>query len=56
MPYNFICVQTGGLLSQLKSLDDIFNTSTIIKLVLIAIVALIPGILFRKRNKTQKIA
>ncbi len=55
MPYNFICVQTGCLLSQLKSLDDIFNTSTIIKLILIAIVALLPGILFSKRNKTEKI-
>ncbi|CAG2163033.1 unnamed protein product [Oppiella nova] len=51
MPYNFICVQTGCLISQLKSLDEVLDTTTVLKLIAIAMVALLPGFLFRKKVK-----
>ncbi|XP_016138073.1 transmembrane protein 41A-A-like, partial [Sinocyclocheilus grahami] len=47
MPYNFICVQTGSMLSQISSLDDLFSWSVVLKLLLIACVALLPGALIR---------
>ncbi|XP_043104649.1 transmembrane protein 41A-A isoform X2 [Puntigrus tetrazona] len=48
MPYNFICVQTGSMLSHISSLDDLFSWSVVLKLLLIACVALLPGALIRK--------
>ncbi|XP_054166489.1 transmembrane protein 41A-like [Oppia nitens] len=54
MPYNFVCVQTGSILSQLQSLDDVLDTSTVLKLIAIAMIALLPGFLFkRKKDKIQ---
>uniref|UniRef100_A0A9J8AX38 Transmembrane protein 41aa n=1 Tax=Cyprinus carpio carpio TaxID=630221 RepID=A0A9J8AX38_CYPCA len=48
MPYNFICVQTGSMLSQISTLDDLFSWSVVLKLLLIACVALLPGALIRR--------
>lgn len=48
MPYNFICVQTGSMLSEITSLDGIFTKETTLKLFGIAIVALLPGVLINK--------
>ncbi|XP_016142745.1 transmembrane protein 41A-A [Sinocyclocheilus grahami] len=48
MPYNFICVQTGSMLSHISSLDDLFSWSVVLKLLFIACVALLPGALIRK--------
>jgi len=45
MPYNYICVQTGALLSTLKSINDILTWTTGLQLSGIAIVALLPGII-----------
>lgn len=42
MPYNFICVQTGSLLSELQSLDDLFNVRTFASLLAIAAVFAAP--------------
>ena len=42
MPYNFICVQTGSLLSELQSLDDLFNLRTFASLLAIAAVFAAP--------------
>ncbi|XP_053207511.1 transmembrane protein 41A-like [Panonychus citri] len=53
MPYNFICVQTGCLLSTLKSMDDVFTPSTILTLMGIAFVALIPGLISRRLIKSE---
>ncbi|XP_069471846.1 transmembrane protein 41A isoform X1 [Ambystoma mexicanum] len=50
LPYNFICVQTGSILSKIKSLDDIFSWGTLLKLLAIAVVALIPGTIIKKFN------
>ncbi|KAM7444112.1 Transmembrane protein 41A [Porites harrisoni] len=54
MPYNFICCQTGCILSQLSSLDELFTFSVIIKLCGIALMALLPGLIVRKFHKNTK--
>ncbi|XP_046351908.2 transmembrane protein 41A-like isoform X1 [Haliotis rufescens] len=54
MPYIFICVQTGCVLSQIRSLDEIFTLWTMAKLCGIAIVALLPGFLIKKHCAKQK--
>ncbi|XP_053513842.1 transmembrane protein 41A isoform X1 [Artibeus jamaicensis] len=48
IPYNFICVQTGSILSTLSSLDALFSWETVFKLLAIALVALVPGTLIKK--------
>ncbi|KAL4217226.1 Transmembrane protein 41A [Mactra antiquata] len=48
MPYNFICVQTGSVLTEISSLDDVFTRETTFKLIGIALVALLPGLLINK--------
>ena len=55
MPYNFICVQTGCILSEISSVNDILTFATSVKLGLIAVVALVPGILMKRaQNARQK--
>lgn len=51
IPYNFICVRTGSILSQISSLDDIFSWGTLLQLLIIACAALVPGILIRHYSK-----
>eukprot|EP00914_Ancora_sagittata_P030671 GHVO01061613.1.p1 GENE.GHVO01061613.1~~GHVO01061613.1.p1 ORF type:complete len:248 (+),score=12.60 GHVO01061613.1:117-860(+) len=53
MPYNFICVQTGCLLSQVSSLSDVLTWSTSVKLGCIACAALVPGLLVRRYKHSQ---
>lgn len=48
IPYNFICVQTGSILSTLTSLEALFSWETAFKLLAIALVALVPGTLIKK--------
>ncbi|NXI25559.1 TM41A protein, partial [Sterrhoptilus dennistouni] len=50
-PYNFICVQTGAILSQITSLDAIFSWDTLLKLLTMAVAALIPGTLIKRYSK-----
>ncbi|XP_062390664.1 transmembrane protein 41A-A [Sardina pilchardus] len=53
MPYNFICVQTGSMLSELTSLDDLFTWGTVLQLLAIACVALLPGALIRHYSQSR---
>ncbi|KAK6048938.1 SNARE-like domain protein, partial [Cooperia oncophora] len=56
-PYNFICVQAGYILSELRSWDDIFSTSTMLKLFSIALLPLAYAIYVRPQaQKHQLIA
>ena len=48
MPYNYMCVETGCLLSQLTNIDDIFSIGIIVKLATVACAAVVPGLLLRK--------
>jgi len=60
MPYNFLTVHTGCLLSEVSSMDSIFSWWTILKLFGIANAALLPGVLIkhyhdqRTKVKTNK--
>ncbi|KAF1382467.1 hypothetical protein PFLUV_G00144080 [Perca fluviatilis] len=47
LPYNFICVQTGVMLSEVASLDDLFSWERLLQLLAIACMALLPGALIR---------
>ncbi|XP_023819369.1 transmembrane protein 41A-B [Oryzias latipes] len=53
IPYNFICVRTGSILSQISSLDDIFSWGTLAQLLAIALVALVPGAMIKHYSKTH---
>ncbi|KAL1021745.1 hypothetical protein UPYG_G00017450 [Umbra pygmaea] len=53
IPYNFICVRTGSILSEISSLDDIFSWSTLLQLLAIACAALLPGALIRRYSKSH---
>ncbi|XP_075533190.1 transmembrane protein 41A-like [Dermacentor variabilis] len=53
MPYNFICVQTGCILSELKSMNDILTWTTMAKMAAIAGVALLPSLLMKRGVKKE---
>lgn len=53
IPYNFICVRTGSILSEITSLDDIFSWATLAQLLAIALMALVPGALIRRYSKAH---
>ncbi|XP_071386865.1 transmembrane protein 41A-B-like [Centroberyx affinis] len=53
IPYNFICVRTGSILSEISSLDDIFSWGTLAQLLAIACMALLPGALIRRYSQAH---
>lgn len=53
IPYNFICVRTGSMLSEISSLDDIFSWRTLAQLLAIALMALLPGALIKHYSKAH---
>ncbi|XP_037553893.1 transmembrane protein 41A-B-like [Nematolebias whitei] len=53
IPYNFICVRTGSILTQISSLDDIFSWGTLAQLLAIALMALLPGALIKHYSKAH---
>ncbi|XP_055764481.1 transmembrane protein 41A-B-like [Salvelinus fontinalis] len=53
IPYNFICVRTGSILSEISSLDDIFSWGTLLQLLAIACVALLPGALIKRYRQNH---
>ena len=54
MPYNYICVETGCLLSQLTTIDDIFSVANMMKLATVACLAVVPGLLLKKYHVTRR--
>ncbi|XP_064617849.1 transmembrane protein 41A-like [Liolophura sinensis] len=48
MPYNMICVQTGCMVSELRSMNHVFTYSTLLKLAGLATVTLLPGYLIQR--------
>ena len=50
MPYNFITAQAGGILSELKNVNDIYDAKNLGKLVGLAFLILLPTI-FKSRLK-----
>lgn len=53
LPYNFICVQTGVMLSELASLDDLFSWDRLLQLLAMACVALLPGAIIRRFSQRR---
>ncbi|XP_029386025.1 transmembrane protein 41A-A [Echeneis naucrates] len=53
LPYNFICVQTGVMLSEVSSLDDLFSWERLLQLLAIACMALMPGALIRRYSQRR---
>lgn len=53
LPYNFICVQTGVVLSEVSSLDDLVSWERLLQLLAIACVALVPGALIRRFSQRR---
>ncbi|XP_059896157.1 transmembrane protein 41A-A [Gadus macrocephalus] len=53
LPYNFICVQTGAMLSEVSSLDDLFSWQRLLQLLGIACMALLPGALIRRYSQSR---
>ncbi|KAL1110466.1 hypothetical protein AAG570_007994 [Ranatra chinensis] len=51
IPYNFLCVQAGSMLSSFSSLDDIFTYKTFMQLFIMALVALGPTLFLKGRVK-----
>ena len=51
MPYNYLCVQTGVLLASVNSMKEVFTWTTMAQLTGIAVVALLPGILAKRRKR-----
>ncbi|CAD5232076.1 unnamed protein product [Bursaphelenchus xylophilus] len=50
-PYNFICVQAGSIISDLKSWDDVMSTSTMLKLSSLALLPLFLLFFVKPRSK-----
>ncbi|KAF7636601.1 hypothetical protein Mgra_00003997 [Meloidogyne graminicola] len=53
-PYNFICVQAGFILSDLRGWDDVFSTATMLKLSSFALLPLCYAIFTRKGKLQHK--
>lgn len=50
MPYNFLCVQAGEMLASLRTMEDVFSFTALIQLVTIAVAALGPSFLLKRKT------
>ncbi|XP_076858250.1 transmembrane protein 41A-A [Brachyhypopomus gauderio] len=53
MPYNFLCVQMGSVLSELSSLDQLLSWRVLLQLLGVAGAALLPGAVIRHYSHSQ---
>lgn len=53
MPYNFMCVQAGAVLTRLSSLSDVMTWSTALQLSAVACVALLPGLTVKRDKQLE---
>ena len=51
MPYNFMCVKAGSVLSELISVNDLLSFQMVCNLIVVAGVASLPGFLNKKLSK-----
>ncbi|KAL0279185.1 UNVERIFIED_CONTAM: hypothetical protein PYX00_000795 [Menopon gallinae] len=54
-PYNFVGVSTGGMLSSLESVNDVFSWKTLLNISLIGLCALGPAFFIKSRNIKQNV-
>jgi hypothetical protein len=50
MPYNYLTVQAGEILGSLTSVNELVEMDTLIKIAVMACVALIPGLYLRNAD------
>jgi uncharacterized membrane protein YdjX (TVP38/TMEM64 family) len=50
MPYNYICVTTGVILSKLTSISDVFTWTSLLQLTGVATMAVIPAFLMKGKK------
>ncbi|CAI4227606.1 unnamed protein product [Auanema sp. JU1783] len=53
LPYNVLCVRAGRVISEIQSISDVFDTSTIIELLLIAVVLILVARYAKKSSSTS---
>lgn len=53
IPYNFMCVQAGSVLSELESVNDLLNFKMVCNLLIMAAVASLPGFLNQRLKKVS---
>lgn len=54
MPYNYMCVQSGIILSEIQSMDDILSWGNLVRMITIALVALAPTIVMKLKSGRTK--
>lgn len=54
IPYNYVCVKAGSVLSQLNSVNDLLTMQTFGNLCILATVSSLPGFLNSKLEKVLK--
>ncbi|RHY99483.1 hypothetical protein DYB37_003990 [Aphanomyces astaci] len=53
MPYNFVTVKAGSMLSNLDSIRDIFDVQTVLGFLTLAALMLVPAIVKRRQAKAN---
>ncbi|PIO57428.1 hypothetical protein TELCIR_21163 [Teladorsagia circumcincta] len=51
IPYNVLCVRAGRVLAEVRSVHDVFDVTTILELVGVAIALVAIGLLSRRRRR-----
>ncbi len=54
MPYNFLSVEAGGVLTDITSTGEIFTTAITLKLAAAACVAILPSLLMKRFGSKEK--
>lgn len=54
IPYNFICIQTGAILTSITSIDDMLTWKSLLGLICVAVMAMLPGILMKKYKESKR--
>uniref|UniRef100_A0A1B6DC45 VTT domain-containing protein n=1 Tax=Clastoptera arizonana TaxID=38151 RepID=A0A1B6DC45_9HEMI len=54
MPYNFLCVQAGGMLASLTQIEDVLSSKTLFQLALMAAVVLGPSFFLKRPLSSNK--
>ncbi|CAI4227639.1 unnamed protein product [Auanema sp. JU1783] len=55
LPYHFICVRAGRILSEIKSVSDIFNAATLAQLITIAVIFVAVGIISKRLKREPRL-
>lgn len=53
LPYNFLCVQAGEMLSDIQSMDDVFTPKRLLGLITLALVMFTLSY-FARKSKTKR--